>query len=889
MQTNRNQLLFLLLLGLAAICGGTYWWLGRSNEPLEDLDSIASGEQPAALPDALTAHPQSRPAEAPGTAGDLSRTAEINPLEATHRSAEPMLLIRVLEQQTRRPVPHAVVRFMSFDPGAMSPELQKAWNTLLDAELRLEKFGKQYLCDAQGQVQVPRPKENGQACARLGQLYGQTWLQREAPLGLEILVQQDLALRVRALDVAGKPVIGLPVALRSASRENQNPELLNGWQWKTEAPDGIATIAHLQLQLGHLAGAQRKTWLAYAQGPGLQAESQTFDPNLPPVDPVLITLPPTGRAVVEVVEASGAAFTGDGWITLQLVGTKRSPSGQQLTQETGRAVFPHVALGGRLRANGWLGTGGEVGPVEVAGPTIPGEEVTLRIGLSKSQPVLIGVALDEKRQPLAEQRLGYVIQVEHGETANHEVKTDKDGRFRILLGNSFAEKKLSRCLFFSQARPCHMARIPLASVPKGTHDLGELVLNQGPLIVGGVAVDESGQPMTEVELGVGRFNAVGARRPRGRDEILQIWSHDIAVQWPAPGRFEVRGYPPEEELRVVARHRECTPCEPLPFRRGQDDLRVQLTRGGSLAATVLTDPGLAIDGLRVVALRDDQPNAKEINTSSSEVRSRDGRGAFTWRALATGSYTLRLRIAPDPEPVVSLTGLMVVAGKACPDPRLTEIDLRGKLREIEFAAVDAEGKPVTREGQVQMVTEAGVSKDQSTRFRSGKASLITARGSFDALVTVASYKRQRLTGVSGDTKIVLEKGFPLRIRLDGLAANSGIVPSLHVCIESDTGRGMPGLPGPIGNFKSEGGWPGFGNWERCARDPKTGEFTCLVSAPGNYVIQVMLEAGDGNSRKSTTTRELDPPLLAVAEATEEQRFVVTIPPATLQKALDKLR
>src|SRR5262249_40475563 len=201
--------------------------------------------------------------------------------------------------------------------------------------------------------------------------------------------------------------------------------------------------------------------------------------------------------------------------------------------------------------------------------------------------------------------------------------------------------------------------------------------------------------------------------------------HDVATRKLPAGRFEVRGELPPGELVLRVTHREHAAPPRLPFERGQPDLRVTLTRGGSMDIAVLVDEGVTQRELRLFLPT--VAGAGEAKQAPAQARRPEasGRLAAVWRGLAAGTYDLVARTVLDAAVVKTVPGIAIAPGKACDDPRVVELDLRGLLRRIEITAVDGDGEAIKKPGTV------AVTGGQSVPLQAGKAKLWIGGASVD--------------------------------------------------------------------------------------------------------------------------------------------------------------
>src|SRR5262249_15402229 len=151
----------------------------------------------------------------------------------------------------------------------------------------------------------------------------------------------------------------------------------------------------------------------------------------------------------------------------------------------------------------------------------------------------------------------------------------------------------------------------------------------------GVVVDDAGKPFPEAQLVVQRRTGTD---PQGRrqHESLDISDADIATHRLDGGRFEVRGGLPEGELALLARHPDAVALPPVPFARGEPELRVVLARGGSIKVSVLLDAGLPTGDVRLSLRAAGAGDARDVAPRGFDWgNGPQGKGPLTrtWRGL----------------------------------------------------------------------------------------------------------------------------------------------------------------------------------------------------------------------------------------------------------------
>jgi hypothetical protein len=221
---------------------------------------------------------------------------------------------------------------------------------------------------------------------------------------------------------------------------------------------------------------------------------------------------------------------------------------------------------------------------------------------------------------------------------------------------------------------------------RGWHDLGDLRLDTGPLLVAGRFVDDSGGDLDRVEFELQRWSAT-----TGDWRTLPI----RAVRC-TNGCFEVRGPLPNARCRLVLLagfHRERPAFE---FEAGARDLVIPVVAGHCVTMRCLLAPELDPAHL-VFALQPRSGSGAAAaavggGTGWMPWNRHRGAGGWTdglttmrWSSVPGGRYDLVVRSPGFAEPFANLPDI-VVPGPPEGDVRLARWDLRSAIAPIRVAA-----------------------------------------------------------------------------------------------------------------------------------------------------------------------------------------------------------
>ena len=527
-------------------------------------------------------------------------------------------------------------------------------------------------------------------------------------------------LTVRVLDASGAPMPDIPVearAWRELEQTRDEPRVLSS----TRAPDGACEF-HLGCLWKFTAGAR-------ALHVGMRYEVRC---RLPMTPPCRVELDPRGPAP----ERIDLVLPPTGWIDLRVDGDGVDAVDVDCFRvgSNGGSVSARVR-GGRVRV-GPLGLGWRVnltvrdarpggGSIsqEVAGPTAEGEVVAVRMAFeSKLTPLTFrGTALAPPGSEWGPPPLQMLVHLEPSRLASLA-----SGAVDVAAGGSFAwetgldeaqveELESGSCALrfwkragapdwvsFEGAVPLVGAipadgiwRIGTVQLTSGRQGRGASAPNRRPTVLPGdrvlagrvLALDGHALAGAEVRLNADA-NEPKQPRPVGETPPLQVsvftgifplTRFERIRRTDAQGRFRFGDLPEdplEYQLRARARgHRSAKAKGTLEELADRD---VVLEPDSWIAGRVLLDPEIAMDRLRVVL------------GSGRDTELHYLAGAFYIGGLTPPVERVRIVLADAEETkdtgwtVWEARDVLLVAGRASPDPRLREIDLRGKICIVRF-------------------------------------------------------------------------------------------------------------------------------------------------------------------------------------------------------------
>lgn len=665
----------------------------------------------------------------------------------------------------------------------------------LDGFARAEEYGRRFVSDARGSVDLPPSGARIVAAGRKVGRSGCLEIEPDTPPPWKLELAMIPSLRIQTIDGGSHPVSGVPVILAGVWRGRHR----RLWTGLTREPDGIAATASIDVVREKLAPDE---FLAAMPGfPLADPPIVRIGPGPPPGEPVRLTLPPTGRVRVQVTDGNGRPFAGPALANLGLRAEVDRDSSSYLGSlparpepaVRGEAVFHRVGVGLDLRvevrsADPALRPAVAEGP----GPLTAGEETVFDVAVRRRWPVLTGNARVEGGAALKRRNLAWTIeQTGPGGPAwgalDGVAATDEAGRFEILLNLDPATEARWRVRLVLLAEdgsgdrtngPRAWIGVPFP-VPEGNVDAGTVTLVEEPLIASGTVVDDAGAPVPGAIVRVERQTRVDARGP-ARDGVAGLplsWSAQdkIIAETDANGAFTIRGACGPGPLRLFASHAAFFEDEHVRFEPGTTGLRLTLLRGGAIEGSVLLPPGapawsfrMEVKGVPAASLDLAHPEGEARSGAQAQARL-DAEGGFRWTGLIPGTATVDVLADAwgSITPLVTFGDVVVRAGETTRDPRLQGIDLRSRFHAITITVQDEAGR-APRMAEVAMPLPdpgAGVKLFMADAF--GRAVVITERLPVDLTIGARGYVPQRFTGVASDRKVVLVRGPDVRLVFAG--------------------------------------------------------------------------------------------------------------------------
>lgn len=877
-----------LMLGVAALA---VWFLlppaGDAESPDAGIPRPASGtaleaaggagprperdDRPEPDPEPVVAAPFSEPAAAetePSAGGPKLRI-----VEAGNGAAVPGAVVHVVDLSAATPAAFAEFFEMRPDPAET-----------------IARRGLRRTADQNGDVVLPAGLAAILATAEAPGLFGLAGFGDldAAPLKLEVRPDRDLRIQVVGQD--GRPRAGVPVMLANRNRPNEAP----AWTGTSAGPDGEAVLRHFPWFARDAAPSEEAFAVRFrfplADAPEVPVRADTAGDA-----PVRMVLPACGSLVVRVAGVDGGPAPEDAWATVDAGGaggTAQGPaSAPRARVVSGEARFPCIGLGLRLHVTAaTFGHGLRPVAVIVPGPAAEGEEVVLDLAFGREHAAVAGRAVTIDGAPLARHRINASLAgLPEGKLPLNSAITADDGAFRFVIAaegdGTLTPPPGARLVLTAAPAPRKFpdANGPRAEVPllsalgPGENAVGDVVFAAPPVVAAGVVMDEAGEPVPRVALGVERLQK---RNPK---DAWPTWPRlwNLGARTGKDGRFEIRGSCDAAEIRIVAEADGWYESERAAFAPGADDRRITLRRAGALEGGVLLPPGLPAARVHVTVAGEPAATFRSWPRSGdprdAEVtQALDREARFRFPRLRPGTGNVHVKIGWSGEPLVTIPGVVVPADGSGGDPRIQGIDLREIVNVITLTVLDESGHPVEGAEVEVSGSQPGGTTGNEVSPANGKVLIVTPLPAVDVVVRARGHRDTVVEAVAGDRVVVLPAALSVRLFLTGDWPEPEPPWTLSVAL----------LPAGAREARTPG---------RKVRQIPPEELGPLrevrlsVPAPGPHRVAVTLQRKTDGRPRTHTLQGLESEVIDVFDTPADQVYQVHVPEARMLAAYDALR
>lgn len=745
-----------VLLALVAAVVLMLWSWDHGEPPMQSPGRGQSGPGLAAPEAAATSVAPSAAGPAADPAAVREASGASDP-EVAVDEALPVITVKVVDGTTDRPVAGAEVSFLTEAGDARCAELPWAERSPLyrDPETLARRFGTTVTTDAEG-LAAGSPKWDTEITARHGERYGscQFFAAAETPPGgYRIVLEADRSVVVRVVTADGRPAFDIPIATAVYRTDGTRLRWLRHPGAESVAPDGLAVLRHLQQPLWDEAAprlAADEELRASIDLPGCDTPSAPFSLAAPPAQPLVLLLPPLGSLSV-FRPADFGGFSGSVYsVGLAAADAAAVPRSHDLLLPDGApARYSQVATG-----KDYVVKCDTIAEVRCAGPAAAGDHVEVHLKLVSGLFLVVGTAVGPDGRPLAS--IDLRSEANLNLIGYRRILTGREGRFSVLLSATGSNRlEWLRLSTLAGHELLQGEAGPLALVP-GRNDVGKLRLEAPPMLAAGQIHGLSVAALAEQGLVVEQFYAWRDNPPDWYARQGLIARIDDA------GTFSLFGKVGVGDLRMHLGEHQPLRQGPVGFAPGERGVRLEAVTLAHVRAGVRLPAECSDEVIGELTLAGGAPSPAG---SPFERRSgeREGeRAILEWR-VSTGVYDLALRARGFPEPLAWIRGVAVGEGQA--DPRLADIDLRGKVAMLEISVHDAAGAPL--DAQVASLSSTNLSTMRRMWVSDGHGQLLVPAGPIDLFVFEYGYRPAELRGVRGKVAVVLQPWEATEFVLDG--------------------------------------------------------------------------------------------------------------------------
>jgi hypothetical protein len=677
----------------------------------------------------------------------------------------------------------------------------------------------------------------------------------------EPIVACAIPIRALVVDDAGKPVAGVRVILGLKSVSNSGILALSS---ATTGKDGIAAIPVPEHGEAYIEAAAR--WVVAVGAPLAMPVDAPVDFDKPP-EPIRLTLGPTGRLVVRLVDPDGKPVREQVAVQLLHQNLWNVSRHWLLTTDQGEVAFEPIGVGADVTVEATAKGRRSRTSSREKGPSLPGGDAVTTLVVETKHPLVAGRVLDADRKPLVQTSLrARVVMAPGRSTEDLSVSTDSEGRFRLeivepLVAGEKRRLDLEHDVGGRAGDATGTVDLTRPLSP-GTTDVGDVVLGPAPPLVAGVVVGDDDRPVPGARLWLSQ---------QGRNEWTPVPGLENPPDPDAAGRFEIRGRCRADRLRVAA-YADGHWCEdPVEVSAGSQNVVIRLHAAGAIAGSVVLHESSEPRRLDVAVRRADGDAASASFFGSSETGLVHPDGSFVVTRLRPGSFRVTISNRELVYAVV-VDDVVVRGGETSRDPRLQHVRLEPRGRPVYLTVTNAEGR-ILGDAEAAVVGSPVVgsrarARQELGRVREERIRLFAAGPRTEAVVGAPGYRRKTVVLDSDFKVVVLDRGTPVRVVASGLP--SPMPEGWH----AEIGLTLESAAAQHANHRPED-HPGRGGFQPIDGRDDGGEV--FVGEPGRYLFGIILRGEKG------VVSLLDDTIDVTGAPGQTFRFAV--PPDALRRAL----
>ena len=644
-----------------------------------------------------------------------------------HEQLEPStkFTIQVVDEEGNR-LPDAEVHVLDLGSTPNWKEVQEGLSGDLLVEDLAWSQGEVRRADSEGQLEIAWSEETCWLFGRHEERLGTLGFDSDSVLPARLVLVNDRALVCRVEDHRGNPMGAIParfvirnrgtVVLEGRSASQPDSGLVSWW--------GLERYTVMSDPRTEIEVSLDLPWLRIK--PVVLAHL--------PEEPVVFNVPACGTLEIELRNAEGELVERNGW--LQVYTTAHS---ERVRLNQGRAEVLGVGLNERYAVSAKF----DHSSIEVdalgAGPREALESATIVIPW-REVPSVVGRVVGENGEVLHNRDLIGRVATSSA-PKNFLLKSDYQGRFSVALGDLATRAGKTLELSTGSHKTSLGGSALLPDVITGEFDIGDFVLRPKVVLVAGVVVNHAGEPESGMKVYI---TSDGTRMLEG------LRGSEFTGKTDRTGRFEVRGYEPEQKALFLNSQGGSAGFSPVLFDVGDRELVVTCDRWGSVGAN-LVFPREWASSLRCRLRSDALPHM------APDSRQPDADGLVDWPVVFPGTYTFEVTSYYGGR-VVEIPDVEVLPGPTTYDPRLQGLNLSDMLTTLELRMGTSDAMAAFFWARIESAEKRLADQGGVISF------LANPQDGTDITVGARGYRSVLLENVRENRKVVLERGIPVAIR-----------------------------------------------------------------------------------------------------------------------------
>ncbi len=784
---------------------------------------------------------------------------------------ENSVLVEVTVENSEAPIQGGIVTVVSFeqieDQAAAREDIRS------DLIAFLSKYGKNYRVPPSGSLRIPTLESKAMIAAYTETNFAYVRGRKDDLGPIKILMQPIFRLQARVKNQKTKEIPGIAVELgRQSPGRRGGPPRNRPILKATTKDDGIATLNVMKAILGEVIKPSK----IYVGLEGVFKEKPmvTFDMNALPKDIIEIETGEVASILVHITGPNGKPMNTTCGLSVSISDPPAANSRPGMnspvywkTTATGEVTIPLVQCNLNLELGVDSIENSALKPLtkKIVGPTNPGETLEVTLQFADTLPMLSGRLLDPAGKPLVNEKIRTkIVSRSKGSSGGESgrTRTDAKGFFKIPLKTKYNSAADERFITIKLAAT-KSTRAASAKRSLGTDqgllpstDLGDITLEEVPLLVSGTVEDADGNPVAGAFIGIQPM----PNRPNG----YQGWSIDMggSVTTNRKGEFVVYGTCSDDEFSLQVVRVPNFLNERIEAHKGQEGIRVLLRKGGTLKAHVVLPGSLTSDDLRI-NLKANDKDKRYLNLEKD--------GTLRAERLEPGAYDLEIALKNSRRALLYSKKSIHLAAGATVD--LGEIILKTKGNTVTLNLLEpklrgmSSRRPRAEIYRVEVVARRPGTEEVIARismWRDAKKTTFLPEVPCDLTVSCSGYRDLLIEDVvGGQVDIRMKKGIPVKIKV----TNADILPK-HLDLTIN-----------LNQLKN-----GAIHHGAFSQRQKRLDDLILVSSPGTYIVTAMLGRTEKNGSGIYSGLRIKAREIKVFDQDALQTFSVTIEPDSVKSA-----